>query len=165
MPVPTVDSTGAWRALEHSAVFDCFPELIGFGSTTGCLDFYKEECHVCTVLQQYTRLNRKLSVLTGQTLSKKMFLPIIWAPKDLLNHRGNKPSMNSTDVAHQPNLCLNHCIKPRFQPIHAACTSTKIRRRKQAEQQERFKEGIKQLGLNSALFTTSFVTLGSYLIS
>ena len=85
MPVPTVDSTGAWRALERSAVFDCFPELIGFGSTTGCLDFHKEECHVCTVLQQYTRLSRKLSVLTGQILSKRMFLPIIWTPEDLLN--------------------------------------------------------------------------------
>lgn len=74
MPVPTVDSTGAWRALEHSAVFDRFPELIGFDSTTGCLDFYKEECHVCIVLQQYTRLNRKVTVFTGQTLSK-MFQP------------------------------------------------------------------------------------------
>lgn len=114
MPVPTVDSTGAWRALEHSEVFDCFPELIGFGSTTGCLDFHKEECHVCRVLQQYTRLNGKLSVLTGQILSKRMFLPIIWTPEDLLNHRGNKPSINSADVAHQPNLCLDHCTRPGF---------------------------------------------------
>lgn len=134
MPVPTVDSTGAWRALEHSAVFTCFPELIGFGSTTGCLDFNKEECHVCTVLQQYTRLNRKLSVLTGQILSKRTFLPITWTPEDLLNHRGNKLSINSADVAHQPNLCLDHCIRPRFQPIHAVHTTTKIRRKKQVEQ-------------------------------
>lgn len=153
-----MDSTGAWRALEHSAVFDCFPELIGFGSTTGCLDFHKEECHVCTVLQQYTRLNRKLSVLTGQILSKRTFLPVIWIPEDLLNHRGNKPSINSTDVAHQLNLCLDHCIRPRFQPIHAVYT-TKIRRKKQVDNMEHLKKCPNRVGMNSVLFTTSFVTL------
>lgn len=55
MPVPTVDSTGVWRALEHSAVFDCFPEWVGFGFTTGCLDFYKEECNVWNSTSAYTK--------------------------------------------------------------------------------------------------------------
>lgn len=63
-------------------------------------------------------------------------------------------------MAHQPNLCLDHCIRPRFQPIHAVHTTTKIRREKQVEQHGTLK-GVSQnrIGMNSVLFIASFVIL------
>lgn len=75
------------RALELSIIFNCFPKLIGSDSTTGCVDFYKEERHLGTVLQQYTRLNKIISLFTGQTLSKISFNR---TPEDLLIHKSNK---------------------------------------------------------------------------